>query len=67
LFRPERPQNKYAGSIHPEHWRSRAEEVRTLAEDMTDQQARESLLRIVQEYERLAERAEKGSRPAEQA
>jgi hypothetical protein len=36
-------------------------------EDMTDQQARESLLRIAEEYERLAERAEKGPRPSERA
>jgi hypothetical protein len=42
----------------PEHWLSRAEEARVIAEQMTDPQARASMLRVAQEYEKLAERAE---------
>jgi len=42
----------------PEHWLSRAEEARAIAEQMTDSQARASMLRVAQEYEKLAERAE---------
>jgi hypothetical protein len=43
---------------NPEHWRARAEECRTLAEQMNDAEARRIMLGIVDSYERLAERAE---------
>jgi hypothetical protein len=43
---------------NPEHWRSRAEEARSVAEQLDDDQARQSMLRIAEEYERLALRAE---------
>jgi hypothetical protein len=41
----------------PRHWRDRAEEVRLLAEEMKDRQARETMLIIARDYERLAQRA----------
>jgi len=40
------------------HWRERAEEARAIAETLTDPVARETMLRIAQEYEKLAKRAE---------
>jgi hypothetical protein len=42
----------------PEHWRSRAEEARSLAEEMTDLEARAMMLRIAEGYDRLAQHAE---------
>src|SRR5215831_5972866 len=40
----------------PEHWRRRAEEARTIAEQMSDSPSKEAMLRIAKDYERLAER-----------
>jgi hypothetical protein len=40
-----------------EHWLSRAEETRTIAEIMTDAEARRIMFGIAEGYDRLAERA----------
>jgi hypothetical protein len=45
----------------PEHWRKRAEEMRALARDVADEVARESMLNIAREYDRLAQRANERS------
>jgi len=51
----------------PEHWRRRAEETRTIAEQMSDLQSKDAMLRIAKDYERLAERAEQRGKGSGQA
>ena len=51
----------------PKHWRDRAEEMRTLAEAMKDQISREMVLRIAQDYEKLAQRAAERSKGMSQS
>ena len=41
---------------NPEHWRARAEESHTLAEQMKDAEARRIMLGIADSYQLLAER-----------
>jgi len=41
----------------PKHWRDRAEAMRALAEETADANARETMLRVAADYEKLAERA----------
>jgi len=43
----------------PEHWRSRAEEARSVAEQPSNPEAKRTMLRIAAEYELLAEQAER--------
>ena len=42
----------------PEHWLQRAEQMRILADEIDDEPAKETVLRIANDYGRLAERAE---------
>jgi hypothetical protein len=43
----------------PKYWRDRAEETRTHAEQMRDPNSRRRMLRIAEDYEELAKRAER--------
>ena len=45
----------------PKHWRYRAEEARAMAESLTDPEAKQMMLNVAVEYERLAKRAEERS------
>ena len=52
------PQNKLN---NPEFWRYRAEEVRTIADDMRDGDPKTIMLRIAEDYERIAKLVEQGA------
>jgi hypothetical protein len=41
-----------------DHWRERAQQMRLVAHGIADAKARSIMLRIAQDYEKLAERAE---------
>jgi hypothetical protein len=51
----------------PKHWRDRAREKRALAERLRNEQAKQAVLRIANDYERLAQRAEERSRGSPQS
>jgi hypothetical protein len=44
---------------NPEHWRERAEKTRTIAHKVLDIESKFRLMKIADEYNRLAKRAEK--------
>jgi hypothetical protein len=39
----------------PAHWRTRADEARILAKELDDSESRAAMLRMAQDYERLAQ------------
>jgi hypothetical protein len=41
----------------PKHWRDRATEARALAEQMDDPEGKRMMLKVADDYERLAQRA----------
>jgi hypothetical protein len=45
----------------PTHWRYRAEEARAMAESMTNPEAKQMMLNVAADYEKLAKRAEERS------
>jgi hypothetical protein len=45
----------------PEHWRSRAEEARLIAEQMIDRDAIATMLKVAEQYDSLAQKAERRS------
>lgn len=48
-----------ANPLHdPKHWQKRADATRAKAKLQDDERARQKLLRVADEYERLAQRAE---------
>ena len=45
----------------PKHWRDRAEEMRRLAGDAKNEGARQMMLRIAEDYEKLASKTAKAA------
>jgi predicted Rossmann-fold nucleotide-binding protein len=43
----------------PKYWRERAEEARMVADELTDPDSKRRMLRVADDYEELAKRAEK--------
>jgi hypothetical protein len=51
----------------PEHWRKRADEARSLADDMNDKISKQMTLQIADDYEHLARRAKQREHRAKRA
>ena len=51
---------------NPKHWEERATDMRALAGQMSDGEAKETMLRIAKDYEKLAQRCDR-SNPSPQA
>ena len=47
----------------PQYWLMRAEESRTLADQMSDPRAKQAMLRMAEEYDELAAHSQKRTRP----
>ena len=45
----------------PQHWRESAEEIRTLVAEVKDEFAKQKMLQIAEDYERLAKRVRRAS------
>ena len=57
------PVNKLSTLGSGEHWHNRADEARSLADDMNDEISKQMMLQIADDYERLAQRAEQRAKP----
>ena len=44
--------------LDAQHWRTRAQEIRALAQGITDLESKRTMLRIADDYELLAKRAD---------
>jgi hypothetical protein len=53
------PPGSIARINDPAYWRSRAEEARTIAEQMTDSDAVSTMLKVAEQYQELAQKAER--------
>jgi hypothetical protein len=51
-------QGKRSDKLPPDYWQTRADKVRAIADEMFDPHSRETLLRIANDYESLAKRAQ---------
>jgi hypothetical protein len=52
-----------ATRLHVRTWRNRAEELRTIADDMTDNHSRRLMLNAARNYDRMADEYEERDRP----